>query len=386
MPGDRLPSRVHPLITRSRQRLLSGVVVAALGVTFVGVAPAAPASADIATQIKDSQAQLDRINSAAEAAAERYNAGRIQLAEAQRLATTAQQAAAREDQAVAALRSQAGAFAAQAYKAGAAGLEARLLSGSTPGELLDQLGTLNRISRSQSDVMAVLATARHRQAAAAQVAASTLDVARATVRSLNKDKADVEAAAAKAQQILIGLQAKQQQLIQAARDAASRRAAQARAAELAAQARAEAAAASAFRAQPVAVEQPARAAQYTHYSGSAAEIAVKVAMDQLGKPYQWGAAGPDSFDCSGLTMFAYARAGISLPHLAASQFNEGRHVSRAELLPGDLVFFEKNLGHMGMYIGNGNFIHAPHTGDVVKISPLAGYYDNEWAGAVRLAG
>jgi cell wall-associated NlpC family hydrolase len=95
-------------------------------------------------------------------------------------------------------------------------------------------------------------------------------------------------------------------------------------------------------------------------------------MRQLGKSYVYGAAGPDHFDCSGLTMYAYAAAGISLPHHAASQFNEGHHVSQGELQPGDLVFFESNLGHMGMYIGNNQFIHSPHTGDVVKISDLSG--------------
>ena len=109
-------------------------------------------------------------------------------------------------------------------------------------------------------------------------------------------------------------------------------------------------------------------------------------MSELGKSYVWGAAGPDHFDCSGLTMFAYAAAGISLSHFTGAQWNEGRHVSQGELVPGDLVFFGTSLGHMGMYIGNGQFIHAPHTGDVVKISALSGYYQSEYAGAVRVAG
>ena len=109
-------------------------------------------------------------------------------------------------------------------------------------------------------------------------------------------------------------------------------------------------------------------------------------MSELGKSYVWGAAGPDHFDCSGLTMYAYAAAGVSLSHFTGAQWNEGRHVPESDLQPGDLVFFEKTLGHMGMYIGNGQFIHAPHTGDVVKISALSGYYQDEYAGAVRVAG
>jgi cell wall-associated NlpC family hydrolase len=110
--------------------------------------------------------------------------------------------------------------------------------------------------------------------------------------------------------------------------------------------------------------------------------AVKWALTQLGKPYVWGADGPDSFDCSGLTMWAYAKVGISLPHYTGSQWNAGAHVSREALQPGDLVFFYGDLHHMGMYIGNGQMVHAPHTGDVVKIAPIAG---RPWAGAVRVA-
>ncbi len=100
----------------------------------------------------------------------------------------------------------------------------------------------------------------------------------------------------------------------------------------------------------------------------------------------YGAAGPDSFDCSGLTMYAYAAAGISLPHYTGAQYGVGRHVAESELQPGDLVFFGPNLGHMGMYIGNGQIVHAPHSGDVVKVVPLAGYFQQNYAGAVRVIG
>jgi peptidoglycan DL-endopeptidase CwlO len=93
---------------------------------------------------------------------------------------------------------------------------------------------------------------------------------------------------------------------------------------------------------------------------------------------------PDGFDCSGLTMYVYAQLGISLPHYAASQYGMGVAVGRDQLQAGDLVFF-RGLGHMGMYIGGGNFIHAPHTGDVVKISSLSdSYYASNWVGARRV--
>jgi cell wall-associated NlpC family hydrolase len=112
--------------------------------------------------------------------------------------------------------------------------------------------------------------------------------------------------------------------------------------------------------------------------------AVGIAMQYLGVPYVWGGASPSGFDCSGFVMFVYAQLGVSLPHHAASQFNYGTPVSIDQLEPGDLVFFD-GLGHEGIYIGGGQFIHAPHTGDVVKISSLGdSWYAATFVGARRL--
>jgi cell wall-associated NlpC family hydrolase len=109
---------------------------------------------------------------------------------------------------------------------------------------------------------------------------------------------------------------------------------------------------------------------------------VGIALRYLGVPYRWGGASPSSgFDCSGLTMYVYAQIGISLPHYAAAQYRLGVPVSRDQLRPGDLVFY-RGLGHMGMYIGGGNYIHAPQTGDVVKISGVDERSD--WVGARRI--
>ncbi|WP_433146717.1 NlpC/P60 family protein [Actinomadura nitritigenes] len=115
--------------------------------------------------------------------------------------------------------------------------------------------------------------------------------------------------------------------------------------------------------------------------GKAAE-ALRYAMSKLGSPYVWGAAGPTTFDCSGLTMWAYKQVGINLPHYTGSQWNAGTHVSESQMQPGDLIFFYSDLHHMGMYVGGGKMIHAPHTGDVVRIASLAG---RPIAGVVRVA-
>jgi peptidoglycan DL-endopeptidase CwlO len=112
--------------------------------------------------------------------------------------------------------------------------------------------------------------------------------------------------------------------------------------------------------------------------------AVGIAMQFLGVPYRWGGASPSGFDCSGLIMYVYAQLGVSLPHNAAMQYGVGVPVSKSDLQPGDLVFFN-GLGHNGMYVGGGNFIHAPHTGDVVKISSLSqDWYARTWVGARRV--
>jgi peptidoglycan DL-endopeptidase CwlO len=117
-----------------------------------------------------------------------------------------------------------------------------------------------------------------------------------------------------------------------------------------------------------------------------ADAAVRDALRLRGAPYVWSGASPAGFDCSGFTSYVYGRLGIHLAHLTYAQWTAGRHVSRADLRPGDLVFFA-GLGHVGIYIGGGRFVHAPHTGTVVSVDRLAGsWYGAEYDGAVRPRG
>jgi cell wall-associated NlpC family hydrolase len=105
------------------------------------------------------------------------------------------------------------------------------------------------------------------------------------------------------------------------------------------------------------------------------------ACARLGDPYVWAGAGPNDFDCSGLTLMAWRQAGVSLPHNAAMQATYGTRVSRDQLRPGDLVFFRSPIGHVGIYIGDGAMLHAPSSGDVVRIAPV---FWSDFVAAVRL--
>jgi cell wall-associated NlpC family hydrolase len=121
-------------------------------------------------------------------------------------------------------------------------------------------------------------------------------------------------------------------------------------------------------------------------AGTLGQQAAAIAQQYLGVPYVWGGASPSGFDCSGLVVYVYGRLGVSLPHYTVSLWSSGAHVSRDQLAPGDLVFFY-SLEHVGIYLGGGLFIHAPHTGTVVQISSLnSSWYSSAYDGAVRISG
>lgn len=243
------------------------------------------------------------------------------------------------------------------------------------GDLIDRIDSANRIADEDARIAAEVKQYRNE----VQTRQQALVKARADQVKVVADRA--------AQRSSIESQlAERQALYSSIKD----QIAQLEAAERARQARLAAQAKAAAKQQPSApAPAPAPAPSSAGSSGSSApppathSSMVSIALQYLGVPYVWGGASPSGFDCSGLTMYAYAKVGVYLPHNAAMQYGMGTPVSRSQLAPGDLVFFN-GLSHVGMYIGGGRFVHAPHTGDVVKISSLSEYwYSATYVGARR---
>ena len=257
-----------------------------------------------------------------------------------------------------------------------------LLGASSLDDVISRLDAIDRVSHQDAKVLsAVKQFRREVETHRASLQDARADQAR-IVAERAAQKSSIESSLAERERLLSSVKAEIVQLQAEERARQARIAAEARARlqaeQLAALQAQNTAVDSTFTADPVIGVAPPP-------DGTKASQVIAIAMQYLGIPYVWGGASPSQgFDCSGLTSYAFAQMGIYLPHHAASQFNYGTPVSREDLQPADLVFFN-GLGHMGMYIGGGQFIHAPHTGDVVKISSLYdGWYSSTWVGARRV--
>lgn len=341
-----------------RRRQFTAAVLAALLAPAAVLTVTSTAAADTHARLVAAKARLATLNGRAEVYAEKMNAARDELTVAERRAQIAERAAATASRRLETSRKSIAAFAAQAYKGGAfAQSPFASVAAESPQAFLDRVTLLEAVSRGQASALADVAAREHQATQAIATATALRSRARAVLAKVTDARQAILRDATEVKQLLNQLHR------QAAAEAA---AAAARA--LAAQA-----------AQPALVAPPTGLVA----GSDAARVAVQWAYRELGKPYVWGAAGPDSFDCSGLTQYIYGKAGVYLPHYTGSQWNVGRHVDRSELRPGDLVFYFSDLHHMGIYVGNGQVIHAPHTGDVVRVAPLD---MDPYAGAVRVVG
>ena len=260
------------------------------------------------------------------------------------------------------------------------------------GQVLEQFALMDRTNSYNSGVLSEIRGYRIEVDTRQRALNRERNARRESVAELRSLRVQIQASVRASKQRYRGLRSEVRRLIEARRQAeiaASRRAAE-RARELQAAAQAQPVVANDIGGVAGDGATPASASDtgatvVIPAPSSLGSAAVNYAVGQLGTPYVWGGAAPGGFDCSGLVTWAFAQAGRSgLPHYTGSLWTSGTRIgSQADLAPGDLVFFH-GLGHMGIYIGNDQYVHAPHTGDVVKISRLSTY--GGYVGAVRISG
>jgi cell wall-associated NlpC family hydrolase len=274
-----------------------------------------------------------------------------------------------------------GDFANASYRSGNRTTSLELIvSSSDPGTYLTRSADLAHLAQARTEQITAVTDAKARLKGASASVQQDLAAQQAVEAKVTERKASIVADLAEQQQLLGSLKAEERARLEVIRQQqAAAQLAQSQAAAAAAAARA-----SRVRAAAPATPGPAGpAAPQASYAGPAsgrAATAVQAAYAMLGRPYSYGASGPGSFDCSGLTAWAWRAAGVSLPHSSRAQYSSGRKVSQADTQPGDLVFFGNPIHHVGIYIGNGQMISAPETGDVVKIQAA---FRSDYVGATR---
>ena len=324
-----------------RKRAIGSVASLALTATMGALALSAATPAQARPDIKDVQARVDKLYTEADQATEDYNEARLRLATLRDELAGLRADEARQEQTLEAVRGQLRDSMLQQFEGSNLSAVGQVVVSDDPQAFLGQLTTMSAFDDVQSGLYETYST---------QVEAVSLrrDAAEKRAEELAKTKADlasekkqIEDKLAQAKELLSKLQAKEREAILSRGEL--------------------------------------RAPSSVPASGRAA-AAVAYALDQVGDAYVWGAAGPNAFDCSGLTMMAWGAAGVSLPHSSRAQAGSGAQVSASDLQPGDLVFYYSPISHVGMYIGNGMIVHAARPGEGVKVSDL---YSMPYSGAVR---
>ena len=345
---------LHLTVRRGMATAVTAVVVLGLGVAGASAAP----KPNLATV----QKQVETLQHDVEAATEQYNGAREKLASVNVMTAAATTRVAQQRGQVEIARQGLGRLAAVTYKAGDLEMVSLMLS-DDPDAAFAASGLHSSLSERQAEAVAALVAAQRRLAEDQAHLGHQKTQLVAETKRLQTLKKQIESKLADSRRLLAQLDGTQRRAIAQMGGSGDQRAIE--------QAGVEVPATGLLHCEDVGIDT----------TDAQARAALNFACAQIGKPYRWGGSGPGSYDCSGLAMAAYAKAGISLPHNAAMQAREGVSVSQANLKPGDLVFFN-SYNHMGIYVGKGLMVHAPHTGDVIRIASAR--LDGRLIKAVRL--
>jgi cell wall-associated NlpC family hydrolase len=351
---------------KPRQRSLSGntartaatiaLAGAATATGFDGTSHAEPQLTP--TQVK---AKVDKLYQEAEVATEKYDGAKEKADAAEKQLNTLRDEAARKTEKLNSARDSLGYVAAAQYRSGGMDPAVQLMLSSNPERYLDGAEFADRVGHRQTAAVALVRQQLREIEQLRGAAHNELTSLKSRQAELGRQKKTINGKLDQARRLLSGLTP--QERVQVGEAGGTGRAS-----------RSTTAARGALAA-------PGSSAAASDAPNSRAAAAVSYAYQKLGSPYVWGATGPNAFDCSGLIQAAYSSAGVSLPRTTYAQINAGQRVSRSELRPGDLVFFYSGISHVGIYVGDGQMIHAPNPTAPVRLAPID---QMPFAGATRV--
>ncbi|MFJ4520239.1 NlpC/P60 family protein [Streptomyces sp. NPDC088810] len=323
--------------SRTRVTVLTTAAAAAVALS-ANAANAAPSEKLGKDEVK---AKVDKLYEQAEQATEKYNGAKEKQQKLQKEIATIQDNVARGQEELNKLRDGLGSLATAQYRSGGIDSSVQLFLSSDPDDFLDKASTLDQLSSQQVDALKKIQDKQRELAQERAEATEKLKDLSATRTELGNKKKEVQGKLAEAQKLLNSLTAKEKAQLAQEQQRANR---------------------SSSERVDLGDAPPA--------SGRA-QAAFSAAQTRLGSPYVYGATGPSSFDCSGLTSWAYAQAGVSIPRTSEAQAQIGTKIyNQSDLKVGDLVFFFNDLHHVGLYAGNGQILHAPRTGTVVRYESM----------------
>ena len=346
----------------SLSRALALAVAATLSITTITLIPGT-GSAEPDLTIEQVQDRVDSLYEEAEAATERAHMITLEVTDAKRRLATLRDEIKKQEREFESLREVLADVAADMYATGGIDPSMQMMLSAQPEDFLLQAQSLDQVMRTQDADLRRAETASLALEQSKIRADQELSKLRDLQAQAQKEEDAADAKLSEAQELLSRLKAEERERLAALEEQRTEDAA------------------AATRSTP----NPAPAPSADAAGSSRGSSAVSYALAQVGKPYVFGAAGPSAFDCSGLTMAAWATAGVSLPHASSAQYAMTARVDSSSLIPGDLVFFYSDLHHVGIYVGGGTFVHAANPGDGVVAEPLfSSYWQSVYMGAGRL--